>query len=185
MAAESEIPGSAKPGVSSEGATPDVAKPECSTFKIIQVPKTGTLQEYYGDWEGFCRIARKSIGRDLGSGFLRFALASSFPTAERLSALLEGAPYFIGGDEHRIVRAPENGQDRVYKFTHSDSFGCRGEFPSVGPRTWRAGTSSRASIGIHRFTWNDGFFSIRSPLSRPDSKVFSRPRASAKCRVSA
>src|ERR1700733_10852171 len=61
------------------------------------------------------------------------ALASSFPTRGHLTALLEGVPYFVGGDEHRIVRAPENGQDRVYKFTHSDSFGCRGEFPPSDP----------------------------------------------------
>jgi hypothetical protein len=61
------------------------------------------------------------------------ALASSFPTPGHLIALLEGAPYFVGGDEHRIVRAPENGQDRIYKFTHSDSFGCRGEFHPSDP----------------------------------------------------
>ena len=55
-----------------------------------------------------------------------FALRS--PTTGRLSALLEGAPYFVGGDEHRIVRVPESRPDRVYKITHSDSFGCPPEF---------------------------------------------------------
>jgi hypothetical protein len=73
MAAKSETQDSADPRAGSEGATADAAIPVCSTFKIIPFTKTGTLQEYYGDWEGFCRIARKSIGRDLGGGILRFS----------------------------------------------------------------------------------------------------------------
>lgn len=60
-------------------------------------------------------------------------VASGSPTTGRLSALLRGSPYFVGGDEHRIVYAPGTQSDRVYKFTHSDSFGCRGEFHPSDP----------------------------------------------------
>jgi hypothetical protein len=60
-----------------------------------------------------------------------FALES--PTTARLTDLLEDAPYFVGGDEHRIVRIQGNQPDRVYKFTHSDSFGCRTEFHPSDP----------------------------------------------------
>ena len=50
----------------------------------------------------------------------------------RLTALLEGAPYFVGGDEHHIIRV-DSEPDRIYKFTHGDNFGCRSYFSPVDP----------------------------------------------------
>jgi hypothetical protein len=85
------------------------------------------------------------------------ALASSFPTTGHLSLLLEGAPYFVGGDEHRIVRAPQDGQDRVYKFTHSDSFGCRGEFhpsdPELSGKHFFAGVNTDLFFYLERWIY--------------------------------
>jgi len=61
------------------------------------------------------------------------AFALDSPTTGRLSALLGGAPYFVGGDEHRIVQVSGDQPDRIYKITHSDSFGCRSEFHPSDP----------------------------------------------------
>jgi len=61
------------------------------------------------------------------------AFAFNSPTIGRLSALLDGASYFVGGDEHRIVQVREKQEDRVYKLTHSDSFGFRSEFHPSDP----------------------------------------------------
>jgi len=52
--------------------------------------------------------------------------------SRRLTALLEGAAYFVGGDEHHIIRV-ESVPDRIYKLTHGDNFGCRSYFSPVDP----------------------------------------------------
>jgi len=61
------------------------------------------------------------------------AIAIESPTTRRLTALLDGASYFIGGDEHRIVQVPGDRPERIYKITHSNSFGCRSEFHPSDP----------------------------------------------------
>ena len=38
-------------------------------------------------------------------------------SSRRLTTLLEGAPYFVGGDEHHVVRV-DSEPDRIYKFTY-------------------------------------------------------------------
>lgn len=53
-------------------------------------------------------------------------------SSRRLTTLLEGAPYFVGGDEHHIVRV-DSEPDRIYKFTHGDNFGCRSYFSPADP----------------------------------------------------
>jgi hypothetical protein len=50
----------------------------------------------------------------------------------RLPSLLEGTEYEVGGDEHHLVRV-ESEPERVYKITHSDSFGCFSQFLPSDP----------------------------------------------------
>jgi hypothetical protein len=50
----------------------------------------------------------------------------------RLPSLLEGTEYEVGGDEHHLVRV-ESEPERVYKITHSDSFGCFSRFLPADP----------------------------------------------------
>jgi hypothetical protein len=52
--------------------------------------------------------------------------------SRRLIELFEGAPYFVGGDEHHVVRV-ETDTQRIYKFTHGDNFGCRSFFSPFDP----------------------------------------------------
>ncbi|MFZ0435300.1 MAG: hypothetical protein WAL87_04940 [Chthoniobacterales bacterium] len=50
----------------------------------------------------------------------------------RLPSLLEGTEYEIGGDEHHLVHVVDQ-SERVYKITHSDSFGCFSQFLPSDP----------------------------------------------------
>lgn len=50
----------------------------------------------------------------------------------RLIELLDGSPYFVGGDEHHIVRVSQD-PTRIYKLTHGDNFGCRSYFSAADP----------------------------------------------------
>ncbi len=50
----------------------------------------------------------------------------------RLTALLQGAQYILGGDEHDILRL-EFDASRVYKLTRGNIFGCRSYFSPVDP----------------------------------------------------
>lgn len=52
--------------------------------------------------------------------------------SERLQRLLDGAEYFVGGDEHHVISVP-SAPERIYKFTHGDNFGCRSYFSAVDP----------------------------------------------------
>jgi len=63
------------------------------------------------------------------------ALASGPAQRERtrrLTALLQGAQYILGGDEHDILRI-ESDTTRVYKLTRGNIFGCRNYFSPVDP----------------------------------------------------
>ena len=53
-------------------------------------------------------------------------------SSRRLTAMLECAPFFVGGDEHHVVRV-DSEPDRIYKFTHGDNFGCRSYFSPADP----------------------------------------------------
>jgi hypothetical protein len=46
--------------------------------------------------------------------------------------LLAGREYFVGGDEHHVIRVSSDA-DRVFKLTHGDNFGCRSYFSPVDP----------------------------------------------------
>lgn len=46
--------------------------------------------------------------------------------------MLEGAAYFVGGDEHHILRVDAE-PERIFKLTHGDNFGCRSYFSPVDP----------------------------------------------------
>ena len=50
--------------------------------------------------------------------------------SRRLTDLLEGSPYFVGGDEHHVIRVLSD-PDRVYKLTHGDNFGCKSYFAQL------------------------------------------------------
>lgn len=52
--------------------------------------------------------------------------------SRRLTDLLAGSPYFVGGDEHHVIRVI-SAPDRVFKFTHGDNFGCKSYFSPVDP----------------------------------------------------
>jgi hypothetical protein len=52
--------------------------------------------------------------------------------SRELTALIGGAEYFVGGDEHHIIRV-DSEPDRVYKVTHGDNFGCRSYFSPEDP----------------------------------------------------
>jgi hypothetical protein len=38
----------------------------------IPMPKTSDWKSSCGSWEGFCKTVRKSIGRNLGRGIIKF-----------------------------------------------------------------------------------------------------------------
>ena len=75
------------------------------------------------DWQGLRRrcgdVLREIIRRSAES--------------HRLTNILEGAPYFVGGDEHHVIRVDRE-PDRIYKFTHGDNFGCRSYFSPENPQ---------------------------------------------------
>jgi len=54
------------------------------------------------------------------------------PKSRRLAALIENSEYFVGGDEHHIIRV-DSEPDRVYKVTHGDNFGCKSYFSPLDP----------------------------------------------------
>lgn len=60
------------------------------------------------------------------------SLLTDCPKSLRLPSLLEGTEYEVGGDEHHLVRV-ESEPERVYKITHSDSFGCFSRFLPSDP----------------------------------------------------
>ena len=74
------------------------------------------------DWEG----SRRWCGDVLGE------IVRSSPSTQRLVEILSGAPYFVGGDEHHVIRVSSD-PNRVYKFTHCDNFGCRSYFSPHDP----------------------------------------------------
>jgi hypothetical protein len=59
-------------------------------------------------------------------------LARRSEKSRRLTELLEGSAYIVGGDEHHVIHIPSDA-DRVYKLTHGDNFGCRSYFSPVDP----------------------------------------------------
>jgi len=71
------------------------------------------------------KIDRQEPRRWLGD-VLQGIIASS-EKSKALIEMLEGAEYFVGGDEHHIIRV-DSEPDRIYKFTHGDNFGCRSYF---------------------------------------------------------
>ena len=72
----------------------------------------------------------------------------------RLPSLLEGAEYEVGGDEHHLVRV-EAEPERVYKITHSDSFGCYSRLlpsdPELSGRHFYATVNDDPRIYIRRW----------------------------------
>jgi len=60
------------------------------------------------------------------------SLLTASPGSCPLVSFLEGRDYEVGGDEHHLVRVESN-TDRVYKITHSDSFGCYSRFLPADP----------------------------------------------------
>ncbi len=52
--------------------------------------------------------------------------------SDRLGAILDGADFEVGGDEHHLVRVDAQ-PDRVFKLTHGDSFGCSSYFSPFDP----------------------------------------------------
>lgn len=60
-------------------------------------------------------------------GELLGELFASFAENEQLAAYLSGLQYETGGDEHQLLCHPDS-PERIYKITHSDSFGCRPQF---------------------------------------------------------
>jgi hypothetical protein len=74
------------------------------------------------DWQEF----RGRCGEVL-SGIIRDSIES-----RRLIDLLAGEQYFVGGDEHHVIRVPTD-PERIYKLTHGDNFGCRSYFSPVDP----------------------------------------------------
>jgi len=93
--------------------------------------------------------------RDRNRAILNSIVSRSERT-RRLSRLLEGAPYFVGGDEHRIIQVPEH-PDRIYKLTHSNSFGCHSEFhpsdPELSGKHFFAGVNSDIRFYLRRWIW--------------------------------
>ena len=74
------------------------------------------------DWAGL----RGRCG-DVFRGIIRESAES-----RRLTELVAGQPYLVGGDEHHIIRV-ESDPERVYKVTHGDNFGCRSYFSPEDP----------------------------------------------------
>ena len=54
------------------------------------------------------------------------------PTSRRLTEVLEGHPYIVGGDEHHVINV-ESDPERIYKITHNDNFGCISYFSPHDP----------------------------------------------------
>lgn len=82
------------------------------------------------------------------------ALLTGCPKSRCLSSLLEGTEYEVGGDEHHLVRVEEE-PERVYKITHSDSFGCFSQFlpsdPELSGRHFYATVNDDPRIYIRRW----------------------------------
>src|SRR6478752_2265444 len=74
------------------------------------------------DWQG----SRRRCGEVLA------ALIRDSEASQRLTKMLAGAEYFVGGDEHHLIRV-DSEPDRVFKFTHGDNFGCRSYFSPKDP----------------------------------------------------
>jgi hypothetical protein len=72
----------------------------------------------------------------------------------RLPSLLGGTEYEVGGDEHYLLRV-ETEPERVYKITHSDSFGCFSLFlpsdPELSGRHFYATVNDDPRIYIRRW----------------------------------
>jgi len=59
--------------------------------------------------------------------FARLLESESFPENESLIQRFSGQPYVVGGDEHHLIYLPDS-PERIFKITHSDSFGCVSRF---------------------------------------------------------
>ena len=87
-------------------------------------------------WE-LARLSERSTpvdGQELRQRYrqiLRGVIAES-SKSRKLTDLLDGAEYFVGGDEHHLIRV-DSEPDRVYKVTHGDNFGCRSRFSPKDP----------------------------------------------------
>ena len=66
------------PQSNSEDANSEDASHEessiCKRPTTIPCPKTVSLEEFYGSWEGFRHAMHRSIGKDLGSSKISFSV---------------------------------------------------------------------------------------------------------------
>ncbi len=81
-------------------------------------------------------------------------LLKACPKSLSLTALLEGTEYEVGGDEHHLVQV-ESQPERIYKITHSDSFGCFSQFlpsdPELSGRHFYATVNDDPRVYIRRW----------------------------------
>ena len=59
-------------------------------------------------------------------------LIESSQTSRRLTEMLDGKNFIVGGDEHHVINVASD-PGRIYKLTHGDNFGCRPFFSPHDP----------------------------------------------------